>query len=699
VGDDRFARNQCAILEHVAKGVPLAPVLAEIVTLIERQSEGMLCSIMLLDDEGKHVRLGAAPSLPPAFAASLDGLAIGPTAGSCGAAAYLRERVIVRDLATHPNWAPYRDLALQHGLRACWSTPIFSSTGAVLGTFAMYYREPRNPTDQELSWTDDATHIAAIAIERDRDLALLRRTEAAVRAGEALRAFVYDCVQDVIFYLGVEGPGRYRFLTINSAFEKATGLRTGDVVGHLVTDVIPRASHELVLGKYAEAIASRGRVTWDETSHYPSGTKHGEVSACPLFDANGVCTNIVGTVHDVTGRVTAESERHQLHEKLAHAQRLHALGTLAGGVAHDFNNVLSVILSYAELTADELQRDEPLRANLDEIRSAALRATEMTRQLLAFGRQQVLAPRVLGMHQAVLGLQRMLQRLLGADIELTVLSEPGLWNVKADPGQLERIVMNLAVNARDAMPRGGQLTFATSNVVLDGDYARTHVDTPAGRYVLLAVTDTGTGMDAATQARIFEPFFTTKEKGKGTGLGLATVFGIVKQSGGNIWVYSEPARGTTFKVYLPAVDAPTDDLPAATQVDEPLDGDETILLVEDDPQVRAISTTILRQHGYVVLEAANGGEALLICEQHGADIHLLLTDVVMPRMSGRQLADRLRSVRPAMRVLFMSGYSGDAIVHHGVLNSGAHYLQKPITPVSLLRKVREVLAHDRPGRT
>jgi PAS domain S-box-containing protein len=699
IARQELEHGQREVLEAIAKGDPLPGVLTRLVQVIERQAAGMACSIMLLDESGTRVRAGAAPSLPAPFVAAIDGLSIGPHAGSCGAAAYLREPVVAHDIANHPNWDAYKHLALPYGLRACWSSPIFSSRGALLGTFAMYYREPRSPTALELSWVEAATHLASIAIERDCAVEQLRRSEAAARADEALRTFIYESVDDVIFFLGVEGPGIYRFLSVNPAFERTTGVPMSAVVGRLVTDVVPPSSQPLVLAKYDQAIQTRSRLMWEEASDYPTGRKHGEVAIYPIFDAAGGCTNIVGTVHDVTARVNAEAERQALQSKLAHTERLQALGTLAGGVAHDFNNMLSVILSYAELVGHEVRRDEPLRASLDEIKIAALRAAEMTRQLLAFSRQQVLEPRVLSLNQAVGGMQRMLERLLGADVVLTVLAASDLWNVQADPGQLEQIVMNLAVNARDAMPVGGKLTIETTNVVLDEEYARTHVEAQPGRYVLLAVTDTGVGMDAETQARIFEPFFTTKEKGKGTGLGLATVFGIVKQSGGNIWVYSEPGRGTTFKVYFPAVDADSEAAPVSVGTSAVSGGHETILLVEDNEQVRIVARTILRQRGYMVLDASNGGEALLICEQHGADIDLLLTDVVMPRMSGRQLADRLRTVRPHMKVLFMSGYTDDAILHHGVLQSGAHYLQKPLTPTTLLRRVREVLEHERIGRT
>jgi two-component system cell cycle sensor histidine kinase/response regulator CckA len=386
----------------------------------------------------------------------------------------------------------------------------------------------------------------------------------------------------------------------------------------------------------------------------------------------------------------SEKGRRESEGQLRQAQKMEAVGRLAGGVAHDFNNVLSVIMTYGELMYTELKAGDPMREDVDEIRKAAKRAADITRQLLMFSRQQVLEPRILDLNEILIGMNRMLRRLLGEDVDLVLQTAPKLGRIRVDRGSIEQVIMNLVMNARDAMPTGGKLTMQTADVELDERYAKAHLGVNPGPHVMLAMIDTGIGMDKATQARIFEPFFTTKGKDKGTGLGLSTAFGIVQQSGGSIWLYSEIGRGTTFKIYLPRAHGALDSTrPPADPTT--LRGSETILLVEDEDQVRTVARGILRKSGYEVIEARSGEEALVLAERHGGPIQLLLSDVVMPQMSGPDLAKQLARTRPQIKVLFMSGYTDDSVIRHGVLQADVAFLQKPITPDLLTRKVRAVM--------
>ena len=385
------------------------------------------------------------------------------------------------------------------------------------------------------------------------------------------------------------------------------------------------------------------------------------------------------------------NERKSSEAQLRQSQKMEAIGQLAGGVAHDFNNLLTAINGHSELCLRRLESKDPAYHHLEQIKKAGDRAAGLTRQLLAFSRKQILQPKIVDLNQVVVDLNKMLQRLIGEDIDLLMGLAADLGKVKADPNQLEQILLNLSINARDAMPRGGRLTIETSNAYLDEEFTRDHISVPPGQYVLLAVSDNGCGMATETQAHIFEPFFTTKEVGKGTGLGLATVYGIVKQSGGSIWVYSEVGQGTAFKIYFPLAEGPAE---AATTPTDDLawfKGTETVLLVEDEEVVRDMATEILRESGYQVLEAKHGREALMLARQHPEVIHLMLTDVVMPQMSGRELAELLSPLRQDMKVLYMSGYTDDAIVHHGVLEEGMEFIGKPFTPSALARKIRELL--------
>jgi PAS domain S-box-containing protein len=529
------------------------------------------------------------------------------------------------------------------------------------------------------------------AVERElaenRGREARREAERALRESEQQVRLLLDSTGEGIF--GVDRQGRCTFAN-RAALNMLGGAGQGALVGRPIHDILHRGRADGVRCSEDDCRlrrvlgADEGGYLDDEGLDRADGVRFAaEIRLFPVV-RDGQRSGSVASFVDVT-------HRKRLEAQLRQAQKMEAIGSLAGGVAHDFNNLLSVILSYAEMMLDEVKVGDPMRAEIEEIKKAGERASVLTRQLLAFSRQQLLQPRVLDLNHILNGLQSMLRRLLGEDVELSLLTARALGQVRADPGQIEQVVMNLVVNARDAMPDGGKISIETDNVDLGAAYAAVHIGVTPGPYVLMAVTDTGIGMDAATQSRIFEPFFTTKDKGKGTGLGLSMIFGIVQQSGGHIWVYSEPGKGTTFRIYLPRVDGvvePIDSVPSAPVT---LRGNETVLLVEDDDQVRAISRTILRRHGYNVLEAANGGEAFLACERYTAKIHILITDVVMPRMSGRQLAERVAPLRPEMKVLYLSGYTENTIVHHGMLDAGIAFLQKPIVPDSLLRKVREVL--------
>jgi PAS domain S-box-containing protein len=473
---------------------------------------------------------------------------------------------------------------------------------------------------------------------------------------------------------------------VNPAFESVTGYARAEVLGCNPRVLKSGVQDEAFYRTLWETI-SGGR-TWHGrlVNKKKDGTVYTEdATISPVRDADGRISSYVAVKRDITHEISLEAQ-------LLQSQKMEAIGSLAGGVAHDFNNLLSVILSYTEFAMEGVPEGDPLKSDLLEVKTSAKRAVALTRQLLAFSRKQVLQPVPLSLNQTALGVDKMLRRILGEDIDLVQALAPDLGLVQADPGQMEQVLMNLVVNARDAMPDGGKLTIETSNLEIDEEYAARHVAVKPGPYVQLAVTDTGCGMDQETKARLFEPFFTTKEQGKGTGLGLSTVYGIVKQSGGNIWVYSEPGHGTTFKIFLPRELSAT----AATAIVPPpvpmrTTGTETILVVEDEEALRKVARRSLAAAGYTVLTAANGQEALLTSAQHAGDIHLLLTDVVMPKIGGRALAQELSKARPGLKVVYMSGYADDAIVHHGVLDAGTRFLAKPFTATDLMSKVREVL--------
>jgi signal transduction histidine kinase/ActR/RegA family two-component response regulator len=1049
-GSRSFDEGQRAVLEGVAAGRPLLELLESIVALVEVRAPGMICSIVLFDAERRCLGTCIGAGLPAAYRAAIEGVSIGPAAGSCGTAMYRREPVVVSDIATDPLWAAHSAVALGYGLAACWSSPILSPERAVLGTFAMYYRESRAPRDEERAWVAAATHLAAVAILRDRAEQSLRRSEAraqqlarlyavsssvneaivrtqdtarlyqlacriAVEQGLARLAWVglYDEAADRVvpqarygnddgyvdgLKLGLRddaidrGPTAralrtglvavsndvandpnfyYRDVALARGFrscavfplkrgERVIGIfailgATRDffreeelrVLGAVADDIsfavesaeneterqrlfdaltdrsaqlartqrLYRARSEVnraiararslqeLLDAMSLALVSAGgfgmawigecdgasgvvvplaragecidyvdglRITTrgDDASRGPTGTAiaqglsyvcndffadprtlpwreaarragwrasaafpvrreegiwgainvyareagffgdHetallGEVAAdlsfaldnldrearrravedalrqreallriagqaarlggwslalparrlawseevCAIHEVpagftpsldeslafyapdvrNVVATRLdacmregtpfdteaqlitargrrvwvriigyaerdaEGTISRVQGALQDVSERHRLEEQLRQAQKMEAIGQLAGGVAHDFNNVLSVIFSYASLASGPLHPGDPLLADLGEIRKAGQRGAELTRQLLAFSRHQAVSPRVVDVSAVARGVERMLRRLVGAELEFSVLLAEQGAHTLADRGQLEQVLMNLVVNARDAMPRGGRITLETKLLTVIADEARTHPGIPVGPWVVLTVHDTGIGMDATTRSRMFEPFFTTKAKGHGTGLGLSIVYGIVAQSRGHVRVDSEPGRGTTFHIYLPRVSAALDAEIVEDRRVPAHRGDETVLVVEDESQVRESLRVILQRHGYSVVEAQNGGEAILACEQHEGPIHALVTDVVMPRMSGPELAARVAPLRPAMKVLYVSGYMETSLPLTPALDATVAFLPKPIEPDVLLARLRALL--------
>jgi two-component system cell cycle sensor histidine kinase/response regulator CckA len=609
---------------------------------------------------------------------------------------------------TPPEWKQADQAALVQlrttGVAAPWEKELCRKDGSrvpILAGAAMLAGSERISIAIDLTERKRAENAN---FERTRIASLTAEVGVAFTQGGLLQETLQRCVAAIVEYLGAAFAGIWTFNPEGKALElqASDGPRAGIPVGKFQTDFILKERKPHVTNDVLDdprindpAWAKReGMVAFAGHPLLVGGELVGVVAMFarqPLTDAvlrgmGSIADEIAIGVH----RSLGERIRGALEDQLRQAQKMEAVGRLAGGVAHDFNNVLSVILCYAEMMFGALKPGDPMRGDVEEVQKAGKRAADLTRQLLMFSRQQVLEPKVLDLNEVLSSMHKMLERILGADVEMVSLAGQGLGRVRADPSSIEQVIMNLVVNARDAMPTGGKLTIETTNTDLDDDFARQHVGVKAGPYVMLTVSDSGIGMNAATQARIFEPFFTTKPKEKGTGLGLSTVFGIAQQSGGGVWVYSELGKGTTFKIYLPRVDERIDTArpPVALAA---LRGSETILLVEDDDQVRLVALGILRRHGYQVIEARHAGEALLYCEQHAGIIHLLLTDVVMPQMSGPELAKRLAKDRPTMRVICMSGYTDDSIVRHGVLEAEIAYLQKPITPQTLTRKVRDVL--------
>lgn len=519
------------------------------------------------------------------------------------------------------------------------------------------------------------------------DISAQKSVEERLRQSQENLAITLECMTEGVITTDVDE----RITRMNPAAEALTGWPENEAKGHPFDELVQfldRRTNVAIEHPTAQVLRQGGalRLTADAVLVARHG-RHLPVtsSGAPIRDAGGAVRGVVLVIRDMT-------EEHKLTAMLNQAQKMEAIGRLAGSVAHDFNNLLTVISGYVTLALGSVAKDDALWEPLEEIRQAGERATALTRQLLAFSRKQVLHPTVVDLNTIVEQMHKMLLRLLGEDVDLVTKLTPSLHPVLCDPDQVAQIVMNLAVNARDAMPGGGKLTIETANVTLDDEYVRTHPAARPGPHVMIAVTDTGTGMDAETQARLFEPFFTTKEQGKGTGLGLATVYGIVKQSGGNIWVYSEPGYGTTFKIYFPQAAEGALPIPPPAPQHAATRGTGTILVVEDDARVRTLIQRILETDGYTVLATSGADDALALCREYDGEIHVLLTDVVLERTDGRELSRQALAIRPNLKVIFMSGYTDTVVVRHGVLDPGVAFIEKPITPGLLLEKLRKYLA-------
>jgi PAS domain S-box-containing protein len=669
-------QGQNRILEMIAAGAELPHILASLARLIESQCRGMLCSVLLMDTDGLRLRAGAAPSLPEDYIAAVDGLLIGEGVGSCGTAAFRKAPVIVTDVMTDPLWKDARDLMAKHGLRACWSVPILSNHAAVLGTFAMYYREPRHPTAVEIRLIGIASRMAGIAIERKRAEDALRRAE------ERFRDIVENAVEG-IFQSAPDG----KLLAANPAFARVLGYESPaelrDGIGELTAHFVAPERH----AEFARLLDERGVVQRFEVQmrRLNGGAVWLSLTARLVRARDGR-----PTYHDVFAEDITELK--QLEEQFRQSQKMEAFGQLAGGVAHDFNNLLTVIrLSVSLLRENSLGPQERAMA-IEETMRAAERATNLTRQLLTFSRRQPLQPQNLDLNEVVAGMTKMLQRLIGEHITLEAHYAPGGAPVRADAGMMEQALMNLAVNARDAMPRGGRLSLRTSAVNLDAVAVAARPQARPGQYLELAVSDTGTGIAPEHLPHIFEPFFTTKDIGRGTGLGLATVFGIVEQHQGWIEVESRIGEGTTFRVFLPRLAqtaARVDDVRPAAALPR---GHETILIAEDEADVRGLMQKMLEWHGYRVLVATSGVAALRLWEEHRDAIALLITDMVMPEgMTGRELGERLRAEKSGLKVIYCSGYTDEMLGGDSPLRRGANFIDKPFDVEVLLRRVRECL--------
>jgi PAS domain S-box-containing protein len=674
-----FSLLDKTVLEMIMAHQPLSRVLESLCLTVEESFEDLLCSILLLDPDGVTLRHGAAPRLPRAYIEAIDGAKIGPRAGSCGTAAFLRQPVIVSDIATDPLWNSYRELALPHNLHACWSVPIFTPDGNILGTFACYYREIRTPESIHMLLMDRARDLAALAIAHCRTKIELHSVETRYRSlVERLPAITY------IAEVGVNG----RWLFVSPQIESMLGYKPEEFTQD--AGMWMRSIHK---DDREVALAAEKRVQetgeWYK-AEYRMCARDGRILW--FRDEGVILTELAAPVPVMQGVLYEITEYKRLEEQLRQAQKMEAVGQLAGGIAHDFNNLLMIIAAHNDRIRETLAPADPLCADAGEIQHAVTRAASLIQQLLTFSRRQRLQPTVLDVAAVLQDVTSMIRRLVVENIDLQVEVAPDLFHVKADRSQLEQALLNLAVNARDAMPDGGKLSIRVHNVHFPVTQTFGHGSLSPGDYVMAVVSDNGAGMSTEIQQRIFEPFFTTKGPGKGTGLGLSTVYGLIKQSKGAISVESEPNRGSTFKLFFPAcrsqVTAEDEGNSNGGSVES---GSETILLVEDQVAIREVASDYLQRLGYNVLTAPDGVAALEVVQSLRHPVDLLVTDVVMPNMGGAELGKRLSQLYPDIRILYMSGYPDVSVPGENNAAVVREFLPKPFALSTLAAKIRSIL--------
>ena len=678
------------MLGRIVSGVPLGDVLEGLLRAVEAESaHDMLTSILFMSDDGKHLNHGAAPSLPQAYNAAIDGIAIGEGVGCCGTVASRGTPVYVSDIATDPLWVNFCDLALSHGLRACWSTPISATGGQLLGTFAIYYRDIRVPTQDDIEAISFITQTAALAIERHTtDLKLQRSQDELRRLNDTLEKQVEQrtAERDRMWHLSQE------LLVVARAdgILEAVNTRWTELLGWAEIELIGTSFVEYTHPEDLEATraAFAGILAKPLVEPYEYRFRH-EDGSYRWFAWTGTFSD--GRVYASGRDLTVERIQ---AEALRQSQKMEAVGQLTGGLAHDFNNLLAGISGSLELMHIRIEqgRFNDVERYMVAAQGAARRAAALTHRLLAFSRRQTLDPKPTDVNRLVAGMEELIRRSVGPSITVETVGSAGLWPALVDPPQLENALLNLCINARDAMPNGGRITIETANRWLDRHGARTH-DMPPGQYLSLCVSDTGTGMPPEVIARVFEPFFTTKPIGEGTGLGLSMIYGFAKQSGGQVRIYSEVGQGTTVCVYLPRhlgeLDADTVlGTPKLARAEE----GETVLVVDDEPTVRMLVTDVLEELGYTAIEAADSVAGLKVL-QSDVRIDLLVTDVGLPGgLNGRQMADAGRATRNGLKILFITGYAENAVVGNGHLDAGMQVITKPFAIDALAARIREMLA-------